>query len=81
MSLLNTLLFLGSLGTGEMVFILLSLMLSMFVFIIPILIALIDILKSEFEGNDKIVWLLVVIFLNFLGALLYYFIGRKQKLK
>lgn len=81
MSLLNTLLFLGSLGTGEMVFILLSLMLSMFVFIIPILIALIDILKSEFEGNNKIVWLLVVIFLNILGALLYYFIGRKQKLK
>ncbi len=74
MSLLNTLLFSTAIGTVELALIL-------FVFIIPILIALIDILKSEFEGNNKIVWLLVVIFLNFLGALLYYFIGRKQKLK
>ena len=42
--------------------------------------ALIDILKSDFRGSsNKIVWLLVVFFLYGLGALLYYFIGRKQK--
>ena len=42
--------------------------------------ALIDILKSDFkDGTNKIVWLLVVFFLYILGALLYYFIGRKQK--
>lgn len=44
------------------------------------IIALIDILKSEFKGNDKIVWLLVVLFMNLLGALLYFIIGRKQKI-
>jgi len=42
--------------------------------------ALIDILKSDFrDSSNKIVWLLVVFFLYGLGALLYYFIGRKQK--
>jgi len=42
--------------------------------------ALIDILKSDFKDNiNKIIWLLVVFVLNFLGVLLYYFIGRGQK--
>jgi len=42
--------------------------------------ALIDILKSEFkDSTNKIIWLLVVFFLNGFGALLYYFIGRHQK--
>jgi len=49
--------------------------------ILPTIIALIDILKSNFKGNDKIIWLLVVIFLNIFGAFLYFFIGRRQKLK
>jgi len=42
---------------------------------------LVDILKSEFEGNNKIVWLLVVILLYIIGAFLYLFIGRQQKVK
>ena len=42
--------------------------------------ALIDILKSDFKDNiNKIIWLLVVFVLNFLGVVLYYFIGRGQK--
>ncbi len=43
--------------------------------------ALIDILKSEFSGNNKIIWLLLVIFIPLLGVILYYFIGREQKIK
>lgn len=43
--------------------------------------ALIDILKSKFHGNDKIIWLLVVIFFNLFGVLLYFIIGTKQKIK
>jgi uncharacterized RDD family membrane protein YckC len=42
--------------------------------------ALIDILKSDFKGNDKLVWTIVVIFVSVLGALLYFTIGRHQKL-
>jgi len=42
--------------------------------------ALIDILRNDFEDNFiKLIWLLVVFFLSILGALLYYFIGQKQK--
>ena len=44
------------------------------------LIALIDILRNDFKGNnDKIVWVLVVIFLNILGSILYFAMGRKQR--
>ena len=48
--------------------------------ILPTIIAFIDIVSNEFTGNNKIVWLLVVLFGNFLGAVLYFIIGRKQKL-
>ncbi len=43
--------------------------------------SLIDILKSSFEKNDKIIWILVVLFVPILGPILYIFIGRKRKLK
>ncbi|UMB53814.1 PLD nuclease N-terminal domain-containing protein [Lutibacter sp. A64] len=49
--------------------------------IIPTIIALIDILKNKFEGNNKIVWVLVVLFLNIIGAILYFTIGRNQRIK
>ncbi len=42
---------------------------------------LIDILKSEFDGTNKLIWLIVVFVLPFVGLILYYFIGRKQKIK
>lgn len=44
------------------------------------LVALIDILTSRFEGNDKLIWVLVVLFLNILGAILYFIIGRQSKI-
>ena len=49
------------------------------VFLIP-LIALIDILKSKFEGNNKIIWVLVSLFFPFFGSILYFSIGRKQRI-
>ncbi len=55
-------------------------LITVFLGIIPTIIALIDIVRNEFSGNNKIVWLLVVLLGNFLGALLYFIIGRKQKL-
>ena len=67
--------YLGIIGPAQMIIILIAVFLG----IIPTIIALIDILKSKFNGNDKIVWILVVLFLNLLGAILYFAIGRKQK--
>lgn len=52
----------------------------LFIFLLP-LIALIDILRSKFEGNNKVVWVLVVIFLTIIGAILYFTIGKNQKIK
>jgi hypothetical protein len=42
-------------------------------------IALIDILRSDFRGNDKIVWILVVMFFPFLGSIIYFLMGRSRK--
>lgn len=43
--------------------------------------AIVDVLKNEFKGqNSKIIWLLVLVFLGPIGLFLYYFIGKSQKL-
>ncbi|MCG2419651.1 PLD nuclease N-terminal domain-containing protein [Aequorivita sp. F47161] len=51
------------------------------VFILSTLLALIDILKNEFPRNNKIVWIHVVLLGSFFGAILYFLIGRNQKIK
>jgi len=44
--------------------------------------ALVDISTSKFRGsNDKLIWSALVLFGNLMGAVLYFFIGRKQKIK
>lgn len=43
--------------------------------------SLIDILKHDFEGYNKLIWLVLVLALPFLGVILYYFIGRGQRQK
>ena len=42
---------------------------------------LIDILKHEFTGYNKIIWILVIIFFPVLGAILYLVFGRSQRIK
>ena len=36
--------------------------------------------KESSEGNTKIVWLLIILFTHFLGAALYYFIRRPERI-
>ena len=48
--------------------------------VIPTFIALVDIVRNDFKGNNKVVWLILVLFGNLFGILLYFTIGRKQKL-
>ena len=47
--------------------------------ILPI-IALIDILRNEFKGNNKLIWILVILFTSLVGVLLYFRYGTKQKI-
>ncbi|EFU69200.1 PLDc N-terminal domain-containing protein [Aliarcobacter butzleri] len=63
------------------IFISLSLIIFViFCFILYIFI-IIDILKHEFTGYNKIIWIIVILCFPILGAILYLFIGRKQRIK
>ena len=67
------------LGGQEIVLILMSLSLLGLGIVLPI-IALVDVIRSDFRGaNDKIMWVVIILFLNIIGALLYLFIGRNQR--
>lgn len=35
--------------------------------------------KEPSEGNDKIIWMLVILFTHVIGALIYYFVRRPQR--
>lgn len=37
--------------------------------------------KEPSEGSDKIVWLLIIIFLNWFGALIYRLVRRPQRIQ
>lgn len=41
---------------------------------------LVDLLTSNFsKSNTKLIWIITIIFLPFIGSILYLSIGRKQK--
>lgn len=65
---------LGMIGPWQVLIILFGLLLP--------IIALIDVLRSNFKGsNDKLIWVLVILFLNVFGSVLYFLIGTRQKIK
>ena len=49
-------------------------------FALPWIIAIIDIATHEFRGNNKLIWLLIVIFGHFIGAIIYFIFGQRQKI-
>lgn len=59
-------------GSGIVV----TILVVLFIFLLP-LIALISALMSGLPVNSKILWILLIIFLPFLGSVLYFLIGRK----
>ena len=68
--------FLGMVGPWQILIILFFVGLGV---ILPI-IALVDIIRHEFKGNNKIVWVLVVIFFSIFGSILYFAMGRQQRI-
>ncbi len=55
---------------------------SVFLFLPTLLwiIALVDILKSNFkDSTNKIIWVLIVLLLPVLGSILYFIFGGQQK--
>ncbi|HZL08614.1 MAG TPA: PLD nuclease N-terminal domain-containing protein [Prolixibacteraceae bacterium] len=67
---------LGMLGPQELI---LVLVVALCFFLLP-LIAIIDIVRSKFEGNMQLIWVLLVVFFNIVGSILYFIIGRNQKI-
>lgn len=45
------------------------------------LMAIIDIVRNEFSGNNKLVWVLVVLLFPIIGSIIYFIIGGEQKTK
>ena len=40
---------------------------------------LVDVIRRPFaNSNDKLIWVLVIVLTHFAGALVYFFVGRKQ---
>ncbi|MDB5197096.1 MAG: hypothetical protein JWP88_1467 [Flaviaesturariibacter sp.] len=45
-----------------------------------LVLALIDILRNHFKGqNEKLIWILAVVFFPVIGAILYFIIGRRNR--
>lgn len=66
----------GTFGLTELILILIVIGCG----ILP-LIALIDILRSKFEGNDNIMLVLIVILVPVFGPILYFILGPSRKIK
>jgi len=52
----------------------------LFIFIFLPILALVDIVKNEFTGNNKIIWVLIVLLAPILGPILYFIMGSQHKL-
>jgi hypothetical protein len=68
---------LGIIGPQELIIILIV---GLGFFLLPLL-AIIDIIRSKFEGNMQLIWIIVVVFFNIIGSILYFIIGRNQKIQ
>ncbi len=48
------------------------------VFIVLAAIALVKILKGNYRGNEKLLWIVVVVFVPIIGVILFYLVGKNQ---
>lgn len=58
--------------------ILVVILLGIALLLLPIL-ALAHMLKSDFKGRAKLLWVLIIIFLPFLGSVLYFIMGKRYR--
>jgi len=66
-----------AIGTFQILLIVLG---GLLVLLFPLM-ALISVLKNDYSGNDKFIWVAVILFLPFIGATLYFLIGRGKQSK
>lgn len=51
----------------------------LFIQLILIVVALIDWIRTEKTNGPKWLWLLIILFVNIIGPILYFVIGRRQE--
>jgi hypothetical protein len=49
------------------------------IYLINWIVAFGDIMRNQFQGDEKLYWLLAVIFVPLVGLICYFCFGRKQK--
>lgn len=50
------------------------------IYLIIWIIAFIDVMKNQFQGVEKLIWFLALLFVPLAGLICYWFFGRKQKI-
>ncbi|MBL8012514.1 MAG: PLDc N-terminal domain-containing protein [Candidatus Omnitrophica bacterium] len=50
--------------------------LGLIIFVFDI-IAIMDVIKSSYDGTKKALWIILILLLPFLGMILYFLLGRK----
>jgi len=41
---------------------------------------MVDVLKNSFQASDKLIWIVVLLFVPIIGSFFYLFIGRKKRI-
>jgi len=59
---------------------LLVLFIIFFIVLLPVL-ALVSVLLNQFPANEKLIWVLVILFLPIFGSILYFLIGRDRRIR
>jgi hypothetical protein len=77
---MESILLFGMPDVGEWIIILVFIIAFGLLTVLP-LIAVIDLVGREFQGTDKVFWVLVVLFLPLLGSILYFVVGRERGIK
>ena len=54
--------------------------LILLIYIVLVVWTLANALSGRFENGDKTAWVITIIFVPFLGTILYFLIGRHQKI-
>lgn len=57
---------------------LLIVFIALFIVLLPVL-ALVSVLMNDFPSGEKLIWVLVILFLPILGSILYFLIGRDRR--
>lgn len=69
----------GSFGLGEM-FLLLVIAAGLAGSVFWVVMIIECATKEPSEGNDKLTWILIIVFTHWIGALIYYFVRRPQRI-